>query len=71
MRMAVPKARFLGLRSRDFKKFKLSDDVKIELEQKDIHCAAKEMLAYPWFGAKHWQEEILLLELDLHVVGQL
>ena len=57
MRMAVPKARFLGLRSRDFKKFKLSEDVKIELEQKDI-TRAKEMLAYPWFGAKHWQEEI-------------
>jgi len=57
MRMAVPKARFLGLRSRDFKKFKLSDDVKIDLEQKDI-TRAKEMLAYPWFGAKHWQEEI-------------
>ncbi len=57
MRMAVPKARFLGLRSRDFKKFKLSDDVKIELEQKDI-TRAKEMLAYPWFAAKHWQEEI-------------
>jgi DNA topoisomerase VI subunit A len=57
MRMAVPKARYLGLRSRDFKKFKLSEDVQIELEQKDI-TRAKEMLAYPWFGAKHWQEEI-------------
>jgi DNA topoisomerase-6 subunit A len=57
MRMAVPKARFLGLRSRDFKKFKLSDDVKIDLEKKDI-TRAKEMLAYPWFGAAHWQEEI-------------
>jgi DNA topoisomerase-6 subunit A len=57
MRMAVPKARFLGLRTRDFKKFKLSDDVKIELEKKDI-TRAKEMLAYPWFGAEHWQEEI-------------
>jgi DNA topoisomerase-6 subunit A len=57
MRMAVPKARFLGLRSRDFKQFKLSDDVKIELEKKDI-TRAKEMLAYPWFGAAHWQEEI-------------
>ena len=57
MRMAVPKARFLGLRTRDFKRFKLSDDVKIELEPKDV-TRAKEMLAYPWFGAAHWQEEI-------------
>jgi DNA topoisomerase-6 subunit A len=57
MRMACPKARFLGLRSRDFKKFKLSDDVRIDLEQKDI-TRAKEMLAYPWFEHKQWQEEI-------------
>jgi len=57
MRMAVPDARFLGLRSRDFKKFKLSDDVKIELVKEDI-TRAKQMLSYPWFAAKHWQEEI-------------
>lgn len=57
MRMAVPKARFLGLRSRDFKKFKLSDDVKIDLVKEDI-ARAKQMLGYPWFAAKHWQEEI-------------
>jgi DNA topoisomerase VI subunit A len=57
MRMAVPKARFLGLRTRDFKRFKLSDDVKIDLEKEDI-TRAKQMLAYPWFAAKQWQEEI-------------
>lgn len=57
MRMAVPGARFLGLRSRDFKKFKLSDDVKIDLVKEDI-TRAKQMLSYPWFAAKHWQEEI-------------
>ncbi len=57
MRMAVPKARFLGLRTRDFKRFKLSEDVKIDLEKEDI-ARAKQMLAYPWFAAKHWQEEI-------------
>ena len=57
MRMAVPKARFLGLRTRDFRHFKLSDDVKIDLEKEDI-TRAKQMLAYPWFGAQHWQEEI-------------
>lgn len=57
MRMAVPNARFLGLRSRDFKKFRLSDDVKIDLVKEDI-TRAKQMLGYPWFAAKHWQEEI-------------
>lgn len=57
MRMAVPKARFLGLRSRDFKQFKLSEDVQIVLDPKDI-ARAKEMLAYPWFAAAHWQKEI-------------
>jgi DNA topoisomerase-6 subunit A len=57
MRMAVPGARFLGLRSRDFKRFKLSDDVCIDLEKEDV-TRAKQMLAYPWFQAKHWQAEI-------------
>jgi len=57
MRMAVPKARFLGLRTRDFKKFRLSNDVKIALEKEDV-ARAKQMLAYPWFAAPHWQEEI-------------
>ena len=38
MRMAVPKARFLGLRTLDFKKFKLSDDVKIELDERRHHA---------------------------------
>jgi len=57
MRMAVPDARFLGLRSRDFKRFKLSDDVCIELKKED-ETRAKQMLAYPWFKARQWQEEI-------------
>lgn len=57
MRMACPKARYLGLRTRDFKAFKLSDEVKIELLKEDI-TRAKQMLAYPWFAAKQWQEEI-------------
>jgi DNA topoisomerase VI subunit A len=57
MRMACPKARYLGLRTRDFKAFKLSDEVKIDLLKEDI-TRAKQMLAYPWFAAKQWQEEI-------------
>ena len=57
MRMACPKARYLGLRTRDFKMFKLSDEVKIDLLKEDI-TRAKQMLTYPWFAAKQWQEEI-------------
>jgi len=57
MRMACPKARYLGLRTRDFKTYKLSDEVKIDLLKEDI-TRAKQMLAYPWFAAKQWQEEI-------------
>jgi DNA topoisomerase-6 subunit A len=57
MRMACPKARFLGLRTRDFKTYKLSDEVKIDLLKEDI-TRAKQMLTYPWFAAKQWQEEI-------------
>ena len=57
MRMAVPNARFLGLRSRDFKRFSLSEDVCISLEKED-EKRAKQMLAYPWFQAKQWQREI-------------
>ena len=57
MRMAVPSARFLGLRTSDFKRFGLSDDVKIDLSKEDA-ARAKQMLAYPWFAKKQWQKEI-------------
>jgi DNA topoisomerase VI subunit A len=57
MRLALPRARFIGLSTSDFDKYKLSDDVKIDLEKDDV-SRAKQMLAYPWFQAKHWQREI-------------
>ncbi len=57
MRMAVPDARFIGLRNSDFKRFGLRDDVKIALVKEDEQ-RAKQMLAYPWFEKKHWQREI-------------
>ncbi len=57
MRMAVPQARFLGLRTSDFKRFDLRDDVKITLAKEDEQ-RAKQMLAYPWFAHKQWQKEI-------------
>lgn len=57
MRMAVPSARFLGLRTRDYDTFGLSNDVCISLEKEDEN-RAKQMLAYPWFSARQWQNEI-------------
>ncbi len=57
-RMAVPDARFLGIRSRDYEDYGLSDDVKIAVDDKDVK-RAKQILAYPWFkGKKDWEKEI-------------
>ena len=57
-RMAVPAAKFLGLRSIDFQRCGLSDGVKIDLN--DIDCKrAKQIANYPWFiRKKAWQKEI-------------
>jgi len=57
-RMAIPEARFLGLRSRDFKKCQLSDSVKISLSDTD-RKRARQIASYPWFEHKKaWQKEI-------------
>ena len=57
-RMAVPDAKFLGIRSDDYARCGLSDDVKIELDDKD-RKRAREISEYPWFAdRKHWQKEI-------------
>ncbi len=57
-RMAVPDAKFIGVRSRDYEDFGLSDDVKIAVDDKDIK-RAKQILNYPWFkGKKDWEKEI-------------
>ena len=57
-RMAVPKAKFLGLRSQDFKRCSLSESVKIDLNDTD-RKRAKQIANYPWFAKKRaWQKEI-------------
>ena len=57
-RMAIPEARFLGLRSRDYGRCQLSQSVQIALSDTDIK-RAKQIAAYPWFaGKKAWQKEI-------------
>ncbi len=57
-RMAIPAARFLGLRSVDFERCGLSDSVTIDLNETD-RKRAKQIASYPWFAHKKpWQKEI-------------
>ena len=57
-RMAVPEARFLGLRSKDFEACGLSNSVKIDLNDTD-RKRANQIANYPWFEKKKpWQREI-------------
>jgi len=60
-RMAVPDAKFLGIRALDFDRYKLSDDVQIALTDRD-RTRAKQIAEYPWFADKKpWQKEIASL----------
>lgn len=57
-RMAIPAAQFIGLRSRDFERCKLSESVKISLNDTD-RKRARQIAEYPWFARKKsWQKEI-------------
>jgi DNA topoisomerase-6 subunit A len=57
-RMAIPDARYIGLRSKDFERCQLSDDVKLMLNDND-RKRAKQIAEYPWFAKKReWQREI-------------
>jgi DNA topoisomerase-6 subunit A len=57
-RMAIPEAKYLGLRSIDFERCELSDSVKITLNDTD-RKRAKQVANYPWFEKKReWQREI-------------
>ena len=55
--MAVPDARFIGLSSFHKLTYKLPSNVAIKMDEGDV-SRAKQMLAYPWFQAKRWQDEI-------------
>jgi DNA topoisomerase-6 subunit A len=60
-RMAIPDAKFLGLRSRDYQRCELTPSVKINLNEQDVK-RAKQIAGYPWFaGKKAWQKEINLM----------
>ena len=57
-RMAIPEAKYLGLRSIDFQRCELSDSVKILLNDTD-RKRARQVAKYPWFEKKpQWQREI-------------
>lgn len=57
-RMAVPDAKFIGIRAEDYERCELTDDVKIGLTDRDV-ARAKQIMNYPWFkDKKDWQREI-------------
>jgi DNA topoisomerase-6 subunit A len=57
-RMAVPDAKFLGVRAQDYQRYELTDDVQITLNDRDI-ARSKQIANYPWFrDKKPWQLEI-------------
>ena len=57
-RMAIPDAKYLGLRSKDFVRCELSPSVKINLSANDVK-RAKQIAEYAWFKPKKpWQKEI-------------
>jgi len=57
-RLAIPEARFLGIRAKDYDQCKLDDRVKIDLNDNDKK-RAREIASYPWFkDHRGWQKEI-------------
>ncbi|HET7439364.1 MAG TPA: DNA topoisomerase IV subunit A [Nitrospira sp.] len=56
-RMAIPKAKFMGLSSADPERYELPRNVGIKLNEKDI-ARAKELMNYQWFQKPAWQAEI-------------
>lgn len=59
-RMAIPDAKFIGIRAGDYQRYGLSDDVQIALSDRDT-ARAKQIAEYPWFEGKAWQKEIQAL----------
>jgi DNA topoisomerase-6 subunit A len=63
-RLAIPEAKFLGIRAKDYDECDLPDTVKIELTPNDSKRAG-EIAAYPWFKEhKGWQKEIAKLQAN-------
>jgi DNA topoisomerase-6 subunit A len=64
-RMAIPDAKYLGLRSSDLQRCGLSHSVKIAMNDND-RKRARQIAGYPWFEKKReWQREIgMMLKND-------
>jgi DNA topoisomerase-6 subunit A len=60
-RMAVPKARFIGMSSFDGERFDLPAHVTMPLTEEDRR-RAREIRSYQWFQSKEWQREIKHME---------
>jgi DNA topoisomerase-6 subunit A len=57
-RMAVPEARFIGIRAKDYERCELGHEVRIDLNERDV-TRARQIASYPWFKDKRpWQREI-------------
>jgi len=60
-RLAIPDAKFIGVRAKDYRQCDLTDDVQIALSDTD-RKRANEIAAYPWFkDHKGWQKEIEMM----------
>src|SRR5690606_7017394 len=57
MRMAVPRARFIGISSRDAERYGIPEETSIRLDEGD-HRRIRQMLEYPWFQDKKWRREL-------------
>ncbi|MEM8835583.1 MAG: DNA topoisomerase IV subunit A [Planctomycetota bacterium] len=57
-RMAIPDAKFLGIRAKDYDECDLSEDVQLPLNDRD-KTRTKQISEYPWFkDNKPWQIEM-------------
>jgi len=56
-RLGTPKAKFIGLTTRDAEKYAIPKNVTIKLNKGDIK-RTNEMLNYVWFKPKEWQDEL-------------
>ncbi len=59
-RMAIPNARYMGMRSKDYERCELTPSVRISLNDNDVK-RANQIKNYPWFNKKPWQNEIDLM----------
>ena len=56
-RLGTPSAKFIGLTTKDVKKFDIPANVTIKLNEGDIK-RTNEMMKYRWFEPKEWQDEL-------------